>query len=128
MLRSGIDRRGLINAVDSNGKTQINATSNDILKIQRVDGSLLYDALDLSFNIADTTIISNINNIQNFESLNLRAVASNVFTKQETISNDIVYANALNDKADKSTSYTRTKIVALSETEYTFTAPLQREV
>ena len=46
-LQAGIDRRVLINAVDINGKLKTNATSNHILKIQRVDGSLLYDALEL---------------------------------------------------------------------------------
>ena len=47
ILQAGIDNRGLSNAVDSNGNFTVTATSNDILKIQRVDGSLLYDALEL---------------------------------------------------------------------------------
>ena len=38
-------RRFLVNAVDINGKFKIDATSSDILKIQRVGGSLVYDAL-----------------------------------------------------------------------------------
>ena len=45
ILQAGIYRRVLINAVDINGKFEINAISNDMLQIQRVDGSLLYDAL-----------------------------------------------------------------------------------
>ena len=45
ILQAGIYRRVLINAVDINGKFEINAVSNDMLQIQRVDGSLLYDAL-----------------------------------------------------------------------------------
>ena len=57
MLQAGIDRRVLANAVDINGKFKINHTSNDILNIQRDDGSLLYDAIELSFNIADKTSI-----------------------------------------------------------------------
>ena len=57
ILQAGIDNRGLSNAVDSNGNFTVTATSNDILKIQRVDGSLLYDAVELSFNLADKTSI-----------------------------------------------------------------------
>ena len=45
ILQAGINDRVLINAVDINCKFKINATSNDILKIQKVDGSILYDAL-----------------------------------------------------------------------------------
>ena len=45
ILQAGIYRRFLVNAVDINGKFKINATSSDILKIQRVGGSLVYDAL-----------------------------------------------------------------------------------
>ena len=56
ILQAGIDRRVLINAVDINGKFKTNATSNDILKVQRVDGSLLYDAFELSFNIAEQLV------------------------------------------------------------------------
>ena len=36
ILQAGIDRRVLINAVDINGKFKINATLNDILKIQKL--------------------------------------------------------------------------------------------
>ena len=46
-LQACIYRRFLINAVDINGKFKLNATTNDILKIQKVDGSILYDALEL---------------------------------------------------------------------------------
>ena len=35
ILQSGIYRRVLINAVDSNGKVKINSVSNDILKIDK---------------------------------------------------------------------------------------------
>ena len=82
ILQAGNDRRVLINAVDINGNFKINAASNAILKIQRVGGSLVYDALELSLNMADNTSILRINNIHILESLNLRAFASNVFTKQ----------------------------------------------
>ena len=91
---------------------KINATSNDILKIQRVDGSLLYDALELSFNMIDKTSILKANNVDMLGTLNLKASASNVYTKQEINNNDIIYANALNNKADKSNSYTKTEIRA----------------
>ena len=82
ILQAGNDRRVLINAVDINGNFKKNAASNAILKIQRVGGSLVYDALELSLNMADNTSILRINNIHILESLNLRAFASNVFTKQ----------------------------------------------
>ena len=59
-----------------------NATSNDSLQIARVDGSLLYDASDLSLNIADKASILKNNNNDSLESLNLKASASNVYTKQ----------------------------------------------
>ena len=45
ILQAGIDRRVLINAVDNNGRFKINAATNDVLKIQKVDGSTLYDSL-----------------------------------------------------------------------------------
>ena len=45
-LQYGIGRRVLTNAVDINGKFKITGVSNDILKIQKVDGSTLYDALE----------------------------------------------------------------------------------
>ena len=57
ILQAGIDRRALVNAVDINGKFNINAISNEILKFQRVDGSLLYNALELWFHMADHTSI-----------------------------------------------------------------------
>ena len=59
----GIDTRVLINAVDINGKFKLNAVSNDILKIQRVDGRTLYDSFELSFNPVDKTIIFKLNNV-----------------------------------------------------------------
>ena len=82
ILQAGIYRLFLVNAVDINGKFKINATSSDILKIQRVGGILVYDALELSFYMADKTSIFKINNLDSLESLNLKATASNVYTKQ----------------------------------------------
>ena len=50
ILQAGIDNRVLINDVDINVKLKIHAISTDILKLQKVDASTLYDALELSFN------------------------------------------------------------------------------
>ena len=41
----------------------MNAMCNDILKTQKVDGSILYDSLELSFNTVDKTSILKVNNI-----------------------------------------------------------------
>ena len=49
ILHAGIDARVLINAVDMNGNFKINATSNDIYKIQKNGGSLMYDSLEILF-------------------------------------------------------------------------------
>ena len=57
ILQAGIDSRVLINTMDINGKIIINATSNDILKIQKVDGSTLYDSLEFSCDMVDKTSI-----------------------------------------------------------------------
>ena len=103
-----------------------NATSNDSLQIARVDGSLLYDASDLSLNIADKASILKNNNNDSLESLNLKASASNVYTKQCINNNDMIYGNALHDKADNYNSYTKPEMK--TETQYTFAAPLQRTV
>ena len=73
-----IHNRVLTNAVYSNGKLKINATTNDILKIQRVDCSTLYDALELSFNMVNQTSILKVDKIDILASSNLKASASNV--------------------------------------------------
>ena len=72
ILQAGIDRRVSINTVDINGNFNIHATSNDTLKIQKVDGSNLYDSLELSFNNVHTTSSVKVNNIDSLSSLNLR--------------------------------------------------------
>ena len=60
ILQAGIDRRVLSNAVDIQSKFKINAISIDIFRIQRVDGTSLYDALELSFDMAyKTSILKN---------------------------------------------------------------------
>ena len=62
-LQAGIDNRVLINAVDINGEFKINAASNDILKIQSVDGTTLYDSCELSLNPVGKTSISKNKNV-----------------------------------------------------------------
>ena len=81
ILQAGIDNRVSTNAVDINGKFKINATSNDILKIQKVDGTTLYDAFELSFNNVDKTSILNINNVNILEAINNNV--SNTYSRSE---------------------------------------------
>ena len=78
--QAGIGRRVFINAVDINGKFKINAVSNDIMKAQTVDGSTLYDAVDLTFNPGNETSILKINNIDMIQSIH-NAVPPNVYSK-----------------------------------------------
>ena len=51
ILQAGIYRRVLLSTVDINGRLKLHDTSHDILKSHKVDGSTLYDALDLAFNM-----------------------------------------------------------------------------
>ena len=110
ILQAGIDRRVLINAVDINGKLNINAVSNDILKTQKVNGSTVYDSFELSFNTFDKTSILKVNNVDMLASLSLKASASNVYATQDINNNDCMYDNALNNKADTSNTYLKTEI------------------
>ena len=73
--------RVLGNAVDINGQFKIHATSNDKFKVQQVNGSALYDALELTFNPIDTTSILNIIYIDILSSVASKASASNEYTK-----------------------------------------------
>jgi hypothetical protein len=68
-----------------------------------------YDALDLSFNTEDKTSILSVNNIDILSYLASKASASNVYTKEAISNNDIIFGNALNTKADKSTTYNKTE-------------------
>ena len=72
-----------------------------ILKVQTVDGSTLYDSLELSFNTIDQTSILNITNIDILASLASTIPSSNVYTKREINDNDVIYDNALTNKADR---------------------------
>ena len=57
MLQAVIAKRVLINSADINGQLKITGVSNDIFKIQKVDGLTLYDSLELSFSDTDRTSI-----------------------------------------------------------------------
>ena len=83
ILQAGIDRRVLINAVDINGRFKLNAITNDILKFRKVDGSILYDALEVSFNSVDKTSILKDNNIDIVQSMNNKAAINDVYNKHE---------------------------------------------
>ena len=52
--------------------------------------------------MVDKTSILQIKNVDILQSSNLKALASNVYTNQDIDTNDNIYANALNTKADKS--------------------------
>ena len=89
-----INNRVLINAIDINCNFKILTTTNDILKIQKVDGSSLYDSLEFSFNTTDKTSIVKLNSFDTLASLNLKASASNVYTNQERNDVDIAFAKS----------------------------------
>ena len=74
----------LLNAVDSNGKFNINAVSDDMLKVKRVDGSILYDAFELSFNNVNKTRTFTTDAIDIVQSINKNGVVVNVYSKSET--------------------------------------------
>ena len=103
----------MINTIDSNGKSKIHATTHDITTTQKVDGSTLYDALELSFNTIDKTAILKTNNIDVLAPLALKASASTVYTKQEINDVYIAFANSLNTKADKTTTCLKTDVDVL---------------
>ena len=88
----------MITTIDSNGKCKLHATTHDITTTQKVDGSTLYDALELSFNTIDKTAILKTNNIDVLAPLALKASASTVYTKQEINYFYIAFANSLNTK------------------------------
>ena len=77
ILQAGIDRKIGSNLVDLDGKFKLFGESNDIFKIQKIDGSTL---LELSYNSVDKSIL-NINNIDILASINNRAVSNDVYNK-----------------------------------------------
>ena len=82
-LQDGVTNRVLPNAVDSNGTFEIYTTSTGILKFQKNDGSILYDASELSFNSVDTSSLLNINNIDILRSINNNASMNDVYKKTD---------------------------------------------
>ena len=82
-LQAGTNNRVLSNAVDINGICKLLATSNDRLNHQKVDGSVLYDSLELSFNTVDKTSTWRVNHVDMLASLASRISSSNIYTKQE---------------------------------------------
>ncbi len=78
--------------------------------MQKVDGSTLYDSFEVSFNAVDKTSILKINNIDILQSITNKASASNVYTKEEINNNDIMFANTLNNKADKTYTCLKTEV------------------
>ena len=102
-LQAGIDNRVLVNAVDINGKFKISAVSNDVLKIQRVDGTTLYDSFELSFNPVNKTSILTINNVDILQAINNNDVSVNVYRKSEV-------DTGLNLKAYKTDNFPKAEV------------------
>ena len=53
------------------------------MTIQRVDGTTLYDAFELSFNPTDKTSILNLNNVDIMSSINSKAVYNTAYNKAD---------------------------------------------
>ena len=83
IVQAGVDNHVLLNAVDIKGKFKLKSVSNDILKLQKVDGSTVYDALELSFNSIDKTSILNNYNVDILQSINTKAVSNDVYNKSD---------------------------------------------
>ena len=79
----------ITNTVDISGQLNIHATTNHILKAQQVDGSIVYDSLESSFKTVDKASILKTNNVDILSYLNLKLVASNVYTTQELDRHDV---------------------------------------
>ena len=82
IVKAGLTNSVLSNAVDSNGKVNITALQMKY-QTKKVDGSILYDSLELSFNTVDKTSILKVHNIDVLASLALKSSASNAYTKQK---------------------------------------------
>ena len=84
ILHAGINTRVSTNAVGSNGKVKINAVANGILRIQRVDGTTLYDSFELSINTVDQTSMFKLTNVNISQAINNNNdVAVTVYSKSE---------------------------------------------
>ena len=113
ILQAGIDRRVLLNAVDINGRFNLNASSNAILKFQQVDGSTLYDSLEVSSNVVENTSILNANNIGIPSYLQLKASAPTVYTNQKINDTYVSYINSFTTKAGTTGTYLKTDVDVL---------------
>ena len=71
-MEASINTEVGINVVDIDGQIQINATTIDILKLQKVDGSTLYESLELSFDTVDKTSMFKISNVDILASLRVK--------------------------------------------------------
>ena len=104
ILHAGINRKVWITVVDSHGIFKIHDVSSDILKTQRVDLSLVYDAFELSFNNVDKRNILTNNTVDILQSINNNAVSVNVCSKSEI-------DTGLNLKADKFNTSQKLKLM-----------------
>ena len=102
--QAGINTCVLSNTVDSNGKFKITTSSDNNFKTQTNIGTTRYDALELSVNTIDKTSILTVTNLDILQSVASKALASTVYTQKEITNCDIIYANELNNKADKNIS------------------------
>ena len=137
-INASLDNKCSTYAVDIQSKFKIKATSDDILKIQKIDGSILHDTLEISFNPVDKTSILKFNNVDILDSISNKAVSNNVYNKTEVdlkfssligaspdvlntivelataLNNDSNYAAAiqtqLSNKADKTDTYPKAEI------------------
>ena len=73
----------LTHVVYINGNFKLNAVSIDVLQIQRVDGSIFHDALELSFNSFDKASTLKLTNIDISQSINNNPVDVNVYSESE---------------------------------------------
>jgi hypothetical protein len=90
-LQASIDNKVQISTVDINSRFKILTSTDNNFKIQRTIGNALYDSFDLIFNDTDQTSRLKLNNVDILASLALKSDASNVYTKEEINTNDIVF-------------------------------------
>ena len=79
-------------------------------KVEKVDASAVYDALDLSFNTVDKTSKIKAEHVDIIASLNLKALYSCVYTKQYMYDFNISFTNSLNSKSDNLYTYSKVDV------------------
>ena len=97
MLQAGVDRRVLSNTVDMKGNVKTNGVSTDILNTQKVDGSTLYDALELTFNTVDKTSVLKASSIDTSQPINNKAASNDVYNNHEV---DLIFASLIGAAPD----------------------------